>query len=90
MIGNAVRISAKTGAGIQELLLAVEKNLPVKTVRVRLLLPFSKAGLAAEIRRDGVVFSEEYTADGLLLDVQVGPELLAKTQEFSLETGKSD
>ena len=88
MIGNAVRISAKTGAGIQELLLAVEKNLPVKTVRVRLLLPFSKAGLAAEIRRDGVVFSEEYTADGLLLDVQVGPELLVKTQEFSLETGK--
>ena len=59
LIGNAVRISAATGEGIPDLLEAVEQNLPVKNARVSLLLPFAKSGLAAEIRRDGTVLSEE-------------------------------
>ena len=41
MIGNAVRISAKTGEGIGDLLAAVEENLSVSLRRVCLLLPLS-------------------------------------------------
>ena len=44
MIGNAVRISAKTGEGMGDLLAAVEENLPVSLRRVCLLLPFDQAG----------------------------------------------
>ena len=66
MIGNAVRISAKTGEGIGDLLAAVEENLPVSLRRVCLLLPFDQAGLVAQIRKDHVLYQEEYRPDGIL------------------------
>ena len=66
MIGGAVRISAETGQGVDHLLEVIEENLPVKNTKVELLLPFSKSGLAAEIRKDGTVLQEEYVEEGLL------------------------
>ena len=83
-VRGAVRISAKSGDGIGRLLEEIEKNLPVKTIRVELLLPFSQSGLAARIRRNGAVFSEEYTENGLRLSAQVGPELLAAVKEYQI------
>ena len=83
-VRGAVRISAKNGDGIGRLLEEIEKNLPVKTIRVELLLPFSQSGLAARIRRDGAVFSEEYTENGLRLSAQVGPERLAAVKEYQI------
>jgi GTP-binding protein HflX len=82
MIGNAVRISASTGAGIDDLLDAIEKNLPVKTVQIELLLPFAQSGLAAQIRKDGIILSEEFTESGLKLLVLVGPALLEQVKEY--------
>src|SRR5699024_8344385 len=75
LIGGAVRISAKTGEGIDQLLHAVEENLPRRVQRVKLLLPFDKAGIAAEVRKNGTVLSEEYCEDGLLLEA-LADELL--------------
>lgn len=69
--GEAVKISAKNGTGIDSLLEAVQKALPQACTRCKLFLPFDKAGLANTIRKDGRVFSEEYTAEGILLDALV-------------------
>lgn len=85
MIGNAVRISAKSGKGIDELLAVIEKNLPVKTKQVELILPFAQSGLAAQIRKDGTVVSEEYTESGLKLTAQIGPVLLEQVKEYIVE-----
>lgn len=85
LIGNAVRISAATGQGIPDLLEAIEQNLPVKNVRLSLLLPFARSGLAAEIRKDGVVLEEEYVEQGLRLTALVPPDLLDEVREFILE-----
>ena len=85
MIGNAVRISAATGAGIDRLLEAVERNLPAKTAEVSLLLPFSQSGLAARVRKDGVLLSEEYTADGLKLTARINAELLNLVRDYVVE-----
>ena len=82
MIGNAVRISAKTGRGLDALLESIEENLPVKTTRVELLLPFAQGGLAAKLRKDGTILQEEYTADGLKLTAQVDPVLLHLVQDY--------
>lgn len=65
---NCVKISAKTGFGMDELLRAITDALPQTRKRVNLLLPFDKAGIAAKIRKDGIVHSEEYVEQGLLLD----------------------
>ena len=68
---NAVKMSAKNGTGVNELLLAVQRALPQSCVRCRLLLPFDKAGLLNTVRIDGRVFKEEYTPDGIECDVLV-------------------
>lgn len=84
-VGNAVRISANSGAGVDRLLTVIEENLPVKTKRVKLLLPFEKSGIAAQIRRDGMVENEEYTETGLMLTVQIPPSLFDLVKEYVVE-----
>lgn len=84
-ISNSVRISAKTGKGTDELLEKIAKALPPTRRRVKMLLPFSKGSAAAEIRKTGVIHSEEYIADGLLLEATVEIFTLEKYKEFILE-----
>ena len=64
---SSVRICAKNGAGIDELLRAVENNLPVRLRKFSLLVPFDKASVLAILRKSGALQSEEYTAEGILL-----------------------
>ena len=75
--GNAVRISALHGKGIDSLLAAIEEALPVKMQVAELLLPFEQAGLAARIRREGEILEEEYVPEGLRLRASIPPELLS-------------
>ena len=79
---NSVRVSAKTGEGLPELLEAVQKALPPTRKRVKILLPFSMGGAGAELRKTGVVHSEEYTAEGLLLDITAEIFTLEKYEEY--------
>ena len=81
-ISGAVHISAKYGTGIDELLKAIEDNLPKKLKRVKLLLPFDKVGAAARLRETAVIHTEEYTADGLELEVTVDEIQYARIRDF--------
>lgn len=82
---NVVKISAKEGTGIDNLLLAIQNALPQSAVRAKLLLPFDKAGLLNTIRIDGKVFSEEYTADGILTDALIDIKIYPKVEEYKLK-----
>lgn len=82
VVGGAVRISALHGSGLQELLQAIEENLPIKMQVVDLLLPFAQAGLAARIRKEGEIQKEEYVAEGLALTASIPPELLAAVEPY--------
>ena len=84
MIGNAVRISAKTGEGIGDLLAAVEENLPVSLRRVCLLLPFDQAGLVAQIRKDHVLYQEEYRPDVIFVSALLDPVLYGRVREYEI------
>ena len=84
MIGNAVRISAKTGEGMGDLLAAVEENLPVSLRRVCLLLPFDQAGLVAQIRKDHVLYQEEYRPDGIFVSALLDPLLYGRVREYEI------
>ena len=81
---NSVRVSAKTGEGLPELLEKVKDALPPTRKRVKILLPFSMGGVGAELRKTGVVHSEEYTAEGLLLDITAEIFTLEKYEEYIL------
>ena len=79
---GGVRISAKTGEGIPRLLAAIEKALPVTIHKVSLLLPFTQNSLAAKIRQEGTLLSEQYTADGLAVTAYVGDALFARVLPY--------
>lgn len=83
-IGLNVRISAKTGYGIDELLNTVAKALPVSRRRVTLLVPFSHGGILNEIRQRGEVISQEYTDSGIKIDAYADASYLDKISEYIL------
>lgn len=78
---NTVKISALTGEGIDLLLSAVEKALPQNKRRIKVLLPFDKLKLAAIVRH-GVIHSEEYLDNGLLLDATVEIQYLKDLNDY--------
>lgn len=84
LVGKCVRVSAKTGEGLDKLLEAVAAALPPTRKRVKIILPFSLGAVGAELRKTGVVHSEEYTADGLLLDITAEIFVLEKYKEYIL------
>ena len=80
-IGKTVRISAKTGMGLDKLLAAVEENLPQKR-RAELLFPFAQAGLAAQLRADALLLNEEYTGQGLRMTALLDPAQFGRFADF--------
>ena len=68
---STVKISAKKAQGIDRLLKVVAANLPETAKRMKLLLPYDKAGFTAKLRENGKVFTEEYTETGVLVDALV-------------------
>lgn len=84
-IGSYVKISAKNGTGIDDLLKAVDDNLPVKVKRVSLLIPFSDAGLVAEIRKNATLISEEYVAEGIKVEAILDEKLYSKAEKYIVD-----
>ena len=81
---SVVKISAKNGEGLDRLLEAITEALPKSAVRMKILLPFDKAGLLSKIRIDGKVFTEEYTADGIECDVLVDIKILSQVEIYKV------
>lgn len=79
---TTVKISAKDGTGIDRMLELIAKNLPESARRMKLLIPYDKAGFSAQIRENGKIFSEEYTADGVLTDALVDIKLVKRAEEY--------
>lgn len=83
---TTVKISAKSGEGIERMLSLIAKNLPESSRRMKLLIPYDKAGLGAEIRNSGgKVFSEEYSEKGILTDALVDITLIKKLEEYEIK-----
>ena len=68
---GCVRISAKTGYGLPQLLQAIAEALPPQRIRCRLCLPYTEGALLHRLEQQGQIFRREYTAEGTLLDAEV-------------------
>lgn len=77
-----VRISAKYGKGIDDLLSAIDANLPTRVKKVKLMLPFSMAGVLSEIRKDATLLSEEYTAEGIEAEAIIDEAMYRRLKEW--------
>lgn len=79
---GTVQISALQGEGIENLLTKIAAALPQTRKRVTLLLPYQNGADAARLREEGKVHEEQFTENGLLLDVTADVRLLDSLQEF--------
>ena len=81
---DTVKICAKTGEGFDRLLKAISENLRETSKRIKLLLPYDRAGLTSKIREKGKVFSEEYTENGIEVDALADITILNELLKFEV------
>lgn len=60
-----VKISAKTGEGIEALIFKTAEMLPKLREHINVCLPYSSGGLADIIRKFGIISKEEYKQEGI-------------------------
>ena len=70
-----VKISAKTGEGVDELLETIEKILRGRRIYLEKIFPYAEAGKIQKIRAKGQLLSEEYTDEGIHVKAYVPAEL---------------
>jgi len=75
---HSVVVSARTGAGISELMALIERELPQLDHEVRMLVPYDRGDLIARAHQEGEVLSLEHTGQGTILHARVLPSLYAE------------
>ena len=73
-----VRISAKTGFGLEELLETIEKVLRECKIEIERTYDYSEAGKIQFIRKYGELLSEEYREEGIYVKAFVPKEIYGK------------
>ena len=71
-----VKISARTGEGVDELLLAAEELLQKQKLYIEKLYSYSEAGKIQMIRSYGQLKKEEYREDGIYVEAYIPKEIL--------------
>ena len=74
----SIKISAKTGSGIEDLYDAIDKILKESRTYIDTVIPYKEAALAAEIRKAGQLLSEEYEEDGIHIKAYIPRSLADK------------
>lgn len=70
-----VKLSAKTGEGMDELLTVFERILRGRRIYFEKVFPYGEAGKIQNIRKNGRILSEEYREDGIHVAAYVPVEL---------------
>lgn len=72
---EVVKVSAKTGEGIPELLAVLERVLRERKVLVEHVFPYSETGKIQQIRKYGQLLEEEYRDNGTYIKAYLPKEL---------------
>ena len=78
----SVAVSAKTGAGLEDLLARVDEELASTRRRVTLSIPQGDAGLVAQVHEHGRVLDTRYEDNTVVLDAEIEPALAGKLEEY--------
>ncbi|GII89938.1 GTPase HflX [Sinosporangium siamense] len=80
---HSVVVSARTGAGVAELMAIIERELPVLDHEVRMLVPYGRGDLISRAHEEGEVLSVEHTEDGTILHARVLADLNHELERVS-------
>ena len=75
---KTLKISAKTGQGLEELKDELEKILRSRSILLERIFPYEKAGLIQIVRAKGQLLEEEYRGDGIYVKAFVPAEIYGK------------
>ena len=79
---DVVRISAKQGFGMDDLLKAIEKTLDQGRHHIVVTLPYSMGGMLDTLHSGAQVLSVDYTGEGIVVETIVDPILYGKLQQY--------
>ncbi len=79
---DVVRISAKHGYGMDELLKAIEAALGHSRHHVVLTIPYSQGGLVDTLHSGAQVIGVDYTGEGIVVDAVLDPILYGRLKEY--------
>ena len=79
---DVVRISAKSGLGMEQLLKAIEDSLGHSRHHVTVMLPYSMGGMVDTLHSSAQVLNVDYTADGIVVETILDPILYGKLKEY--------
>ena len=81
---DMVSISARTGAGLDELRQALAQRLDKGILRVKLAIPYDQGGLVDMLYREAKVEKVEY-AQAIKVEAQCTPKVLGRVREYVTE-----
>ena len=82
---HAVVVSAHAGEGIDELLSAIEADLPRPATLVDVVVPYSRGDLLSQVHETGEIESLDHAEDGTHIVARVSDELAHQLRESVVE-----
>ncbi len=79
------KVSARSHAGVPELLATIENCLSVFLQKTRLLIPYDRGDLVSHLYESANVEKQEGVEEGILLTVQLPPALVPRYQAFRVK-----
>jgi GTP-binding protein HflX len=80
---HSIVVSARTGAGLEELRALIAEELPRPTIDVEVLLPYDRGDLVSRLHQEAEVLSSEHTGTGTHLKARVHPELASELADYA-------
>jgi len=85
MGGDVLEVSARTGAGVEELVTAISIRLRAMGAVVELVVPYDRGDVLAALHRDGEVIAEVHDGDGTRVRARLGPADVERFREYAVE-----
>jgi GTPase len=84
LVPDALFVSARTRAGLDDLRAEIDRRLPRPDILINVLLPYSRGDLVDRIHREGEILEQSHTADGTRLCARVPAALAAAASAFAV------
>ncbi|HXH80393.1 GTPase HflX [Nocardioides sp.] len=81
---HTVVVSAKTGEGIEDMIAAIEAELPRPSVEFEALLPYERGDLLNRLHQQGEIASMEHTGDGTLVKGRANADLASELEAYPI------
>ena len=78
---DVVKMSAKTGMGMEQLLRSIERTLGHSRHHVTLTLPYSMGGMVETLHSGAQVMNVEYTGEGIVVEAVLDPILYGRLKD---------